>query len=158
MIVSILNDLNARFAPPSGCSNSILLVNNIVTLGLWINGQDQVRWIYLDDESELLDLDQLEKSVMSLIDSEVTEPIEGRINDSQKLDILASALSDHILGGEGGWREMEFEKFVGFCTEYVSVKSKLIGLVISLEHFTGSHYLDSWNDAIKFAISKIKQI
>ena len=30
MIVSILNDLNARFAPPSGCSNSILLVNNIL--------------------------------------------------------------------------------------------------------------------------------
>lgn len=43
---------------------------------------------------------------------------------ASKLNTLAEACSDHILGGEQGWHDMEFDKFVDLCRTACAVNGK----------------------------------
>lgn len=43
--------------------------------------------------------------------------------DTEKLLILADAMSDAVLGGERGWERMDFKEFVSLCRKSVNKKS-----------------------------------
>lgn len=65
---------------------------------------------------------------ISLGDEEMSDSTFDRNSDSSKLERLASACSDHVLGGECGWERMDFEEFVSLvrkqCAEANRLRSK----------------------------------
>lgn len=47
------------------------------------------------------------------------------MNDTEKLIVLADSCSDLLYGGERGWEDVEFDKFVADCRKAIAAKTKL---------------------------------
>ena len=52
-----------------------------------------------------------------------------RLTDSVKLDILASACSDLIRGGESGWENMKFDDFVSLVRKNIGGGRRLFNKI-----------------------------